>query len=56
MAVATYCGQTTDTPMPRSPYAMASDSASPTAACLVTLYAVSPTWLSSPAADATLTR
>jgi len=33
--VATYCGQTTDTPTPCGPWVMASDSAKLTAACFV---------------------
>src|ERR1700692_1278857 len=55
-AVSTPIGHTQLTPIPASPYVIASHSANPTAACLLTAYAAAPSWVSSPAADATETK
>ena len=56
MPVCTAWGHRHDTRMPASPWVMASHSARPTTACLVTEYGAEPSWVSRPAAEAVWSR
>ena len=56
MAVATAWGHRHENRTPESPCVIASHSARPTTACLVTEYGAEPSWVSRPAADAVCSR